>query len=360
MEFGEHYLTHVDPALEVDLTSKEVLGGLRDQEIQITQLNGCPDESSFLDRQGIAASKMSDAKLIFFKINDDCFMEITESRVHWPTVCRNRIGDIISFQFVSSVSRSEILGDTTNIHDLGPAIICTATPQTTMSYRVPTPGAKVNYVVVHTTLSNLLQRLNESPADYPPWLIDCIANESCRPEQRVFFSDISHWEVIRPCFELPVNGNLVSKWLTGKFWELLTIGLQSLKDNVRYRSDAPVHSSTSELERFRSARRILDMQYSNPPSLAELAKRLGLSETRLKSGFKNTFGMTTMQYCLQKRIDAARLLLEENHLSISQIANTVGYEDPSAFSRAFKRITRQTPKECRSGQAAGTRKGDLA
>jgi methylphosphotriester-DNA--protein-cysteine methyltransferase len=43
-----------------------------------------------------------------------------------------------------------------------------------------------------------------------------------------------------------------------------------------------------------------------------------------------------MQYCIGKRMEAAKLLLKENRHSISEIADIVGYEDHSAFTRAFR------------------------
>jgi len=77
---------------------------------------------------------------------------------------------------------------------------------------------------------------------------------------------------------------------------------------------------------------------------------LGISETQLKSGFKTLHGTTVMQYCIDKRMDAAKLLLKDNRHSISEIADIVGYEDHSAFSRAFRRINECSPKEWRNSR----------
>jgi AraC-like DNA-binding protein len=92
------------------------------------------------------------------------------------------------------------------------------------------------------------------------------------------------------------------------------------------------------------------MEYAHPPALPALATQLGISESRLKSGFKAMNGTTVMQYCINKRIEAARLLLKENRHSISEIGEIVGYEDHSAFSRAFRRHVGRTPKEWRRFQ----------
>jgi AraC-like DNA-binding protein len=112
----------------------------------------------------------------------------------------------------------------------------------------------------------------------------------------------------------------------------------------------PVDMDLPYGEKIRRARAVLGMEYSNPPPLPKLAQQLGISETRLKSGFKAMTGTTVMQYCIEKRIEAARLLLKENRHSIAEIGSIVGYEDHSAFSRAFRRYSGVSPKEWRRVQ----------
>jgi AraC-like DNA-binding protein len=57
-----------------------------------------------------------------------------------------------------------------------------------------------------------------------------------------------------------------------------------------------------------------------------------------------------MQYCNEKRIEAARFLLKENRHSISEIGGIVGYEDPSAFARAFRRHCGSSPRDWQRSQ----------
>lgn len=347
MEFGEQYLMRAESDAVPDLRSPAVLKALQEKELRITQWADTEDEGYYEYAPGLNQIKNAGDNFIFFKMDEDCVIEINDARVALPSVVRGRVGDILSFQFVSSVARSEILGDVTHEQSLGPAIICTAVRDTVTSYRVPKTGEVSKYVVVHTTLSNLIERLGENISHYPSWLQECIVENRTDPVQRVFFSDVSHRNLVWPCFQPPVRGALRKKWLAGKFWELLTVGLQSMKEDVLHQDGLVLDAPAAEADRLKKARRVIDREYANPPSLEDLAAKLGLSQTRLKSGFKSAFGTTVMQYCLQKRVDAARLLLAEPHLSISQIADTVGYEDPSAFSRAFRRVTGQSPQECR-------------
>lgn len=347
MDIGEQYLIRVDAAASLDLTSPAVLRALKEKALRCTQWSETDDEDYFDYAPGLDQFRGPGDNFTFFKVNEDCVIEVNNARVAKRAVVRSRVGDALSFQFVSRVARSEILGDVTREQKLGPAIICTAVRDSVTSYRVPKHGEMSKYVVIYTTLSNLFDRLGENVREYPAWLRECIDGDKEGPVQRVLFSDANHRNLVWPCFQPPVRGALCKKWLVGKFWELLTIGLQSLKEDISHEDGRVLDAPASETDRLKRARRIIDREYADPPSLENLAATLGLSQTRLKSGFKTAFGNTVMQYCLHKRVDAAKLLLAEPHLSVSQIADTVGYEDPSAFSRAFRRVVGHSPQEWR-------------
>jgi AraC-like DNA-binding protein len=219
-------------------------------------------------------------------------------------------------------------------------------PGTTLRV-VPKINVDIRHVVVNTTLSNLLSRMRESGDDYPAWLLECLDGRHRKPRQQVFFLEDVHRDSIWSCFHLPVAGSLLGHWMSAKFDELLCIGLQILKNSQNLTDATPVDMDLPHSEKIRRARAILSMEYANPPPIPKLAQQLGISETRLKSGFRSMNGTTVMQYCINKRIDAARLLLKENRHSIAEIGSIVGYDDPSAFSRAFRRYSGQNPREWR-------------
>ena len=104
-------------------------------------------------------------------------IEINDSLLRTPVAIRNEVSDLLSMQFVSSVKRSEFLGERKNVHDLGPAIIVSAVPRTELTYRVPRTNQTIRHVMVHTTLSNLMRRMGESSGDYPNWLREVLDGE---------------------------------------------------------------------------------------------------------------------------------------------------------------------------------------
>lgn len=81
----------------------------------------------------------------------------------------------------------------------------------------------------------------------------------------------------------------------------------------------------------------LRREYKTPVSVADLARRVGMSESSFYSHFKRITSTTPLQYHKQLRLLEARRLLAEGQPSISEVAFAVGYESPSHFSRDYTR-----------------------
>jgi AraC-like DNA-binding protein len=345
MMYGDEYGVLAPPGIDLDELSTKSLAALFGEAKRLTQFRTTPDFHPTHDPTATGLEGM-----LCYRINEDRLIEINNTVLRTPLVIRNEISDVISFQFVSTVKRSEFLGKRKNVHDLGPALIVSVVPRKEVTYRVPKTNVKIRHVVVHTSLSTLMLQTGESGEIYPDWLLKCISGEHKKPRQRVFFLEDVHRDSIWSCFHLPVQGSLLRHWMSAKYDELLCIGLQILKNSVNLADSNPLDMELPYAEKIRRARAVLGMEYANPPPLPKLAQQLGISETRLKSGFKAVTGTTVMQYCINKRIEAARLLLKENRHSISEISSIVGYEDHSAFSRAFRRYCGASPKEWRREQ----------
>lgn len=72
-------------------------------------------------------------------------------------------------------------------------------------------------------------------------------------------------------------------------------------------------------------------------SVKNLADKVTISPSRFAARFSETLGESPMIYITKWRMYIASQMLDDNQLSIDQIASKVGYESMAAFSRAFKR-----------------------
>lgn len=87
--------------------------------------------------------------------------------------------------------------------------------------------------------------------------------------------------------------------------------------------------------------------------VAEMAEAVGLSESWFSHVFKNTTGMTPVRWQAERRIDLAKTLLGEGILSISDIADRLGFSDQAHLTRVFHQVEGETPAAWRRMQLAG-------
>lgn len=85
-------------------------------------------------------------------------------------------------------------------------------------------------------------------------------------------------------------------------------------------------------------------------SVSELASYCHLSTDYFSRVFKEVFGMRPNMYMQSKRIERAQLLLLTTNYSLKQIAEKVGLENISYFSRVFKKHVGKTPGNFRKEQ----------
>jgi AraC-like DNA-binding protein len=84
----------------------------------------------------------------------------------------------------------------------------------------------------------------------------------------------------------------------------------------------------------------------------ELAAELSGISVRTMQRNLALSGLTYSGLVENARFEAASEMLEHQSVKIIDIAYAVGYEDPSHFSRAFKRLAGMTPREFRDGRLA--------
>ena len=72
-------------------------------------------------------------------------------------------------------------------------------------------------------------------------------------------------------------------------------------------------------------------------TIADLAKRTGVSRTRLAERFRHFLGESPMAYLAQWRLKLGAEILRSTEDSVAEVAGMVGYGSEAAFNRAFKR-----------------------
>ncbi|MCI8680002.1 MAG: helix-turn-helix domain-containing protein, partial [Oscillospiraceae bacterium] len=92
----------------------------------------------------------------------------------------------------------------------------------------------------------------------------------------------------------------------------------------------------------------LDQHYMEKLSLESISQQLRIGRTKLCRLAKELSGGHTLTRLIaQRRIDAAKVLLLENDLPVSAVAEAVGISDYNYFSRVFRSLTGTTPRTFR-------------
>ena len=107
---------------------------------------------------------------------------------------------------------------------------------------------------------------------------------------------------------------------------------------------ASAHGQES-LQRVRRYIDQLDRLLHEPADVDRVATALDLSRRRFTDLFRQLTGSTWQPYLQQVRMRHAIRLLEHGTIPIPTIAFACGFDDPSTFYRAFRRVTGTTPKE---------------
>lgn len=96
---------------------------------------------------------------------------------------------------------------------------------------------------------------------------------------------------------------------------------------------------------------ILTQIVTNPEkelSLQELAKQFHLHPTYISNRFKELFGKSPIQVQREMKIDRAKKLLRSTELSVTEIAQAVGYPTIPGFTRLFKNYVGISPTQFRN------------
>lgn len=79
-------------------------------------------------------------------------------------------------------------------------------------------------------------------------------------------------------------------------------------------------------------------------TLKEISLNLHYSTVTLTEHFKEEFGMTIMEYVMQKRMKKARQMLENGEYSVGDVGKACGFPEAGYFTRCYKNYYGENPK----------------
>ncbi len=122
---------------------------------------------------------------------------------------------------------------------------------------------------------------------------------------------------------------------------LLTFFADKSKTELDMHSEKPIREDI---------RRIMDyaaLNYNTPLTVSQMASMVSMERSYFYRLFKKEVGLSPKEYVIGLRLEKARDLITETSLSIGSIAEIVGFQSFSSFSRLFTAHFRQSPGQYR-------------
>ena len=184
--------------------------------------------------------------------------------------------------------------------------------------------------------------IRDNMQDIRPEFLTSLRKTHASPYHRVGLMDADTQAVVNNILSCPFRGSLKRLYLESKGLELLLreICRHTL---VQSQHERPCNPSRKKAEQ---ARRLLLEDLANPLSIADLARRVGMSESSLKRAFRSTFGKSIFAYFQTHRLEQAKTMLAHGDMNVTEVAFSIGYSNHSHFSRAFKQQFGISPKKC--------------
>lgn len=145
---------------------------------------------------------------------------------------------------------------------------------------------------------------------------------------------------------LGLNYELVTGILRLTTFDELCVAIKDTLDTML--DNVYVTRNVKNAETLSQVLRYIRENYSQPITLDEVARSVFLSPFYFSHLFMDELGITFMEYLTRVRMEEAKKLLGDKALSMQAIAESVGYDDASYFSKVFKKNVGVTPNKYRA------------
>lgn len=183
------------------------------------------------------------------------------------------------------------------------------------------------------------------------WLKDKIAqpdtaNYSLFKEKNVFqsFLNPKSKKLLTEIFAEDIPSNMPEMYVNNRILRLLEGFLEKILSYGITGNKFPT-SDTDARNLLRIESFLLENYNEEFPSIEKLARMAFISPTKLKTLFKNAFGVGMYEYYQKNRIHKAKELLNSGEYTVSEVGEMIGYQNLSNFSNAFKKEFDYLPKD---------------
>ncbi|WP_201534995.1 GlxA family transcriptional regulator [Psychrobacter immobilis] len=120
--------------------------------------------------------------------------------------------------------------------------------------------------------------------------------------------------------------------------------IDSKRGNQNSYTNVTLHKPHAD-QLVKQVQEFIEENFNQLIQVSQLAAMVNITPRTLNRRFQAAVAMRPIEYIQAVRIEQAKRLLESGDVTIKSLAEQVGYDDISSFTRLFKRATELTPKE---------------
>ncbi|HEY8540151.1 MAG TPA: helix-turn-helix domain-containing protein [Steroidobacteraceae bacterium] len=143
---------------------------------------------------------------------------------------------------------------------------------------------------------------------------------------------------------LPARRAAAESWLT-----MIAVAVLRRKMELAPKPARPPTADAVLASKFRA---LVEANYRSQWGIADYARRLCISQERLRVACVRTTGSSPLALLNARRLLEAKRSLLYTNMSVALIAESCGFPDPAYFSRFFARSTGQSPRAYRLSRRA--------
>jgi AraC-like DNA-binding protein len=277
----------------------------------------------------------------FFKISDGFLLSITDAQYRKDTWVRVEGTAFFKLRLLLTGSLRAASGE---IIAQAPEALLHISPGASRGGYYILAAQPIRMVVLHCRPAVLTRDFGLNSTEVPPPL-NKMFGRSPEPENQRLSLDTNLMHAVQRMVE---SRHKMMPALRGRYLEALSteILLQVIGEfsNRAMMNRTPTGIRPRDVNGIYEARDYLTQHYRNPPKIPELARMVGLNQTKLKAGFREVTKLTIYSYITKCRMERAADLLQNGNYGIAEVAYEVGYDYPANFTSAFKKFYGKLPR----------------
>lgn len=145
------------------------------------------------------------------------------------------------------------------------------------------------------------------------------------------------YQCIHDYLNCPYTGILGAAYRENIILNLFIHQLATFTGAERESGDTGTRLRRADIDLLNDIKTYLDQHYLEVGSMQQLTRKFCMNSFKLKHGFKQLFSNSVMKYVDEHKMNYARTMLQQGRLSVTDLADELGYKHYNNFSTAFKK-----------------------